>query len=370
MLESPVNVSVYPYHKSLLAFGEQGLPYELDPLTLETRGEFNFAGALNDVSPFAAHPKFDPKTGEMFNFGIAFSATGPLLNFYRFDAQGRLVYRQRLPLDLCSSIHDFGLSQSYAVFYVSPYILNMQSLASDGRTLMDSLNWEPERGSRLLVVARETGARVASIPVGSSHCLHFINCFEENDLLNVDVVELERPIYDQYQRVPDLFTDICEGQPVRFVIDGARGELCDRRELDYRLAPDFPSIDTRQTANHYDDFWMLGISDTGQQGRKFFDQLVHARWDPTLPDDIYQASPLHYLCGEPVHIPDTEGQATGAIICQMFDATNVESFFAVFDAGHVADGPVARLRLKAPVHLGFHASFVAATEGSNQPCQR
>src|SRR6185295_18706175 len=42
MLESPINVSVYPYAGTLLAFGEQGLPIELDSVTLETRGEFNF----------------------------------------------------------------------------------------------------------------------------------------------------------------------------------------------------------------------------------------------------------------------------------------------------------------------------------------
>jgi len=39
MLEPPVNVSVYPFAGSLLAFGEQTLPYELDPVTLETRGD-------------------------------------------------------------------------------------------------------------------------------------------------------------------------------------------------------------------------------------------------------------------------------------------------------------------------------------------
>jgi carotenoid cleavage dioxygenase-like enzyme len=33
MLESPVNVSIYPYAGTLLAFGEQGRPVELDALT-------------------------------------------------------------------------------------------------------------------------------------------------------------------------------------------------------------------------------------------------------------------------------------------------------------------------------------------------
>src|SRR5215471_14807649 len=32
-LESPVNVSVYPFHGRLLAFGEQALPWELTPKT-------------------------------------------------------------------------------------------------------------------------------------------------------------------------------------------------------------------------------------------------------------------------------------------------------------------------------------------------
>src|SRR5262249_33560869 len=48
-LESPVNVSVYPYNGTLLAFGEQGLPWELDPVTLDTRGVFTFRGHLNEI---------------------------------------------------------------------------------------------------------------------------------------------------------------------------------------------------------------------------------------------------------------------------------------------------------------------------------
>jgi all-trans-8'-apo-beta-carotenal 15,15'-oxygenase len=361
MLESPVNVSVYKYRDSLLAFGEQGLPYELDPVTLETRGEFNFSGALNDVSPFSAHPKFDRETGEMFNFGVAFSAREPLLHFYRFDAQGKLNYRRRLHLDYPCTLHDFGLSQSFAIFYLSPYLLNVSSFVLEGCTLMDSLQWEPERGSRLLVVSRETGAPVASINIGSRHCLHFINCFETNNLLNVDVLELEQPVYDQYQTLPDLFTDVCEGQPVRYVLDRATGKLCERQELDYRLAPDFPSIDMRRAARPYEDFWMLGISSTGQHGRKFFDQLVHASWNSHSQGDIYQAPPGHYLAGEPVFIPNPSQKTTGSILCQIFDARRVESFFAIFDARNVSAGPLARLRLKTPIHVGFHATFTAVT---------
>ncbi|HET9714435.1 MAG TPA: carotenoid oxygenase family protein, partial [Pyrinomonadaceae bacterium] len=307
MLESPINVSVYPYAGTVLAFGEQGLPIELDPLTLETRGEFNFHGALNDISPFAAHPKIDRATGEMFNFGIAFAATEPYLNFYRFDAGANLVYRKRLPIDYPSSIHDFGLSRNHAVFYISPYVLDMQAFVRDGRTLLESLRWEPERGSRLVIVSRESGEKVAQLQLGSHACLHFINCFEDEARLYVDVLELERPIYDQYRTLPNLFTDVCEGWPTRFVVDLETYELIDTSEVQYRLAPDFPAIDPSLTTHTYDDFWMLGISATGRQGRKFFDQLVHVKWPGKCACDVYNVPGKNYLGSEPIFISNPRG---------------------------------------------------------------
>lgn len=355
MLESPINVSVYPYNGTLLAFGEQGLPVELDPVTLDSRGEFNFGGRLNDMTPFAAHPKFDHATGEMFNFGVAYSAE-PHLNLYRFDKESRLLYRKRLRLDYACSIHDFSLSASYAVFYLSPHILSMESFARQGRTLMDSLTWEPERGSHLLIASRETGEPVARIPIGGRSCLHLINSFEEENRLTVDVLELDRPIYDQYQQVPDLFTNVCEIRPVRFVLDVKNSELIKTEEIDYHLAPDFPSIDSGQSMKPYRDFWMLGISQTGRRGRKFFDQLVHAEWTERTSDDVYQAPPAHYLAGEPIFVGDSTNRA-GAVICQVFDAKRIESAFAVFDSFNVAHGPVAILRLNEAISCGFHAAF-------------
>jgi all-trans-8'-apo-beta-carotenal 15,15'-oxygenase len=357
MLESPINVSVYPYAGTVLAFGEQGLPIELDALTLETRGEFNFRGALNDISPFGAHPKVDPATGEMFNFGIAFGASEPYLNFYRFDAGANLIFRKRLPLEYPCSIHDFGLSQNYAVFYFSPYILDIQAFIRDRRSLLDSLSWEPERVSRLVIISRATGEKVTQLHIGSRHCLHFINCFEENGRLNVDVLELERPIYDQYRQVPNLFTEVCEGWPIRFVIDLKSNELIETSEVHYRLAPDFPTINPSLTTQPYDDFWMLGISATGKHGRKFFDQLVHVKWPGKCACDVYKVPARHYLGSEPIFINNPAGN--GVVICHIFNADRSSSAFALFDATQVARGPTALLRLKEPIHLGFHASFKA-----------
>ncbi len=357
VLESPVNVSVYAYNGSVLAFGEQGLPWELDPVSLETKGPYTFNGRLNEISPFSGHPKWDPTTGEMFNFGISFSATQPLLNTYRFDPHARLIYRKRHRLAYPCSIHDFSLSPSYMVFYLSPYLLDMEAMMHDGLTLMEALRWEPERGSCLLLVARDSGAAVASIPIGQGYCLHLLNGCESGALLTVDVVEYERPIYDQYQVVPDLFTEVNRAQPVRFVIDLRHFTCIERRTVDYGQAPDFPSLDPRRVTLPAEHFWMLGIGAAGRCGRKFFNQLVHADWTTETASDIYQAPPYCYLGGEPVFIGEPHDPNTGVILCQMFDAQHTSSAFALFDAFHVARGPVGLLHLQDPIPLLFHASF-------------
>jgi len=357
-LESPLNVSVYPFCGRLLVFGEQGLPWEVDPKSLETRGECTFGGRLGPVAPFAAHPKIDPETGDLFNFGVSFAAGAPQLNLYRFDSEGSLVYRRRLPLPGPCSVHDFALSRKHAVFHLSPYHLSMESLTRGG-SVMDSLLWQPGPGTCLKIVSRETGEEVASVPVEERYSLHTINAFETGDRLVVDILELDRPVYDQY-KLPELFEDVGEGRPVRMVVDLSTRRVVDRREIDYRLAPDFAAIDPARAGRPYEEFWMLGISTTGKPGRKFFDQLVHARWNGPL--DIWQAPAGQYLAGEPAFAGDPNEPGAGAVVCPLFDAARGETVFAVFDASRVAAGPVAVLRPGGALHLAFHGIFEPAPQ--------
>jgi carotenoid cleavage dioxygenase-like enzyme len=86
--------------------------------------------------------------------------------------------------------------------------------------------------------------------------------------------------------------------------------------------------------------------------------LWHADWSDGSVE-VYQAPEGHYLGGEPVFIAAAKGGsgAAGDVTCQDFDAVNRESFFDVFDAAHVARGPVARVRLPQPIPFGFRVSF-------------
>src|SRR5439155_25047348 len=159
-----------------------------------------------------------------------------------------------------------------------------------------------------------------------------------------------------YQPVPDFFSDVARGGPVRFAIDLKSHEIVQRIELNYTQAPDFPAVDPRHVMHAYDEFWMLGISATGKIGRKFFDELIHANWSKNRVLDIYRCPVQHYLGGEPVFVAQPES-GEGVVVCQEFDAQNKRSYFLCFDAQNVSGGPMARIALDQMISLGFHAAF-------------
>jgi len=359
MLEPPINVSAYPFAGTLLAFGEQALPFELDPVTLETRGEYDFDGKLSEVTPFSAHAKWDPSTGHMVNFGVSFSAVQPTLNVYEFDRNGAMLRRRRHPLKYQHSIHDFALSDNYVVFHLGPLLMDFNKFWQKDVSVMEALSWEPDKGTTILVAPRESKSETAFVVnAGRGYSLHLTNCFEsEGGLLIVDLLELEAPVYPEYQPVPDMFRTVTPCRPVRFVIHVPSKTLVERREMEYGLAPDFPSFDKRLTCKACDDFWMLGISATGRPGRKFFDQLAHGNWKQGAVKDIYRVSPGEYLGGEPAHVANPKDAADAVIITEYLDAWRDRAEILLFEAGHVAKGPIARLGLRHKIHLGFHTSF-------------
>jgi len=56
------------------------------------------------------------------------------------------------------------------------------------------------------------------------------------------------------------------------------------------------------------------------------------------------------------------------VICQEFDAREKKSSFLLFDARHVRNGPVAKLRLEQPIYLAFHAVFQPERRSPGNKC--
>ena len=145
--------------------------------------------------------------------------------------------------------------------------------------------------------------------------------------------------------------------------------------MSYDFAADFSSVNPVQLTHSYNDFWMLGISKRGGEGRKFFDELAHGTWRSGRSGavgDVYRAPESEYLAGEPAFAANPQRSEEGVVIVQhLSPARNSQerdhAEFLLFDAFAVARGPIARLPLRRRLHPFFHAGFFPAAGASSAP---
>ena len=129
------NTNIIFWRGVLLATKEDGPPFAMDPLTLETLGRYDFEGQV--LSPtFTAHPKIDPKTGEMVCFGYEAGGDGHDgscdIVVYTIDADGKKTEESWYKAPFCGMIHDCGLSENFIVLPMTPLKCSFNRLKAGG----------------------------------------------------------------------------------------------------------------------------------------------------------------------------------------------------------------------------------------------
>lgn len=150
------NTNVVFWRGTLLAMKEDGPPFAMDPVTLETIGRYDFDGQV--VSPtFTAHPKFDPVTVEMICFGYEAGGNGHDAScdivVYTIDPDGRKTEECWYKSPFCGMIHDCGLTENYLVLPLTPLKCSLDRLKKGG----NHWAWDPEEDQWYGVVPRRGG---------------------------------------------------------------------------------------------------------------------------------------------------------------------------------------------------------------------
>ena len=185
--KNPANTNIVFHGGKLLALCEGGRPYRLDPETLETLGEDDMSGVLAPDAMYSAHPKLDPRTGEMWNFGAVVGAK-PGLVLYRTTAKGVTTRVAEVGLPAFAMVHDFALTDTKAIFVIAPVVLPRipVALLLGQRSFGESIAYRPELGVTIVVVDRATGdaRRHKTEPF---MMFHVVNAWDEGEDVVVDV---------------------------------------------------------------------------------------------------------------------------------------------------------------------------------------
>lgn len=354
-LKNAANTSVLAFSDRLLALWEGGHPYALDLETLETRKSDNL-GSLPDSLPFSAHPKRDPNTGEIYNFGVSFGKD-TVLNLYCVDSSGKLKQRNSHKLDGFPLIHDFVMAGQYLLFFISPVRLNPLPLLAKLKSFSESFDWKLEKGTQVLVFDRQTLNLISQGETDPWYQWHFGNaCVDSDGNAVVDVVRYADFNTNEYLRQVSTGTPTTSAKSTLWQIrvNPLTGKVLEQQELFDRHC-EFPIVQPDQVGQS----WQHTYVSLHRQGANPVEEIFGAiaRFDRSTGELIEADCGENRYPMEPIYAPDAIDSNQGWIVTVVYDGNTDSSEVWIWDKNRLNDSPVCRLGLPEVIPIGFHGTW-------------
>lgn len=333
----PANTNVIVHAGRVLALVESSFPYEVTP-ELATVGPYDFAGRL--ATPFSAHPKRDPRTGELHGFGMSYAGG---LTYHRIDARGALVASRAIAVPAVTMMHDFAITERHVVFMDLPVVFD-RSRAQKGAM---PFAWSDTYGARLGVLRRDDpSAPVRWLDVAPCYVFHVLNAYDDGANVIVDVV-----------RYAELWRDGAGGFPPAFLhrwtIDTAAGVVRDTPLDD--CAVEFPRVNESLLGGAHRFGYAVARGAGGDaDGVRKYDLATGTAFTRDFGAGAF--------AGEPVFVPapGETAEDAGWLMAFVYDAARDASDFVVLDATDLST--VASVALPQRVPAGFHGNWIDDAE--------
>lgn len=344
---------------------EDGLAYEIDPDTLETIGRWDYGGALRSQT-FTAHPKVDPVTGEMFFFG--YEAGGICTRDVAYciaDRDGTLRSEHWFEAPYCAMLHDFAITENYAIFPVFPTTADLDRLKAGGA------HWihEPDTASWIGIMPRygtPADMRWFRGPDGASG-FHVLNAYDVDGAVHLDLNVMETNIFPFIRSASGIDKSPAEMRAslVRWSFAlNAEGEGFDERVIG--PPGDMPRVAARDVGRPY----RIGYYATydPRVGPPNIHGVVGAGFNALLRVEVgngrIEALALapDESISEPVHIPAQDADHEGWLAFVVDNHGSMTSALWLVDAGVPGKGPIARVPLPVRLRPQIHGTWVAAVD--------
>lgn len=361
--KNAANTTAFAHNDTLWALWEAGLPHALDPRTLATLARDHFderllapESAWTRVAgrelPFSAHPRVDPHTDELWNFGLANGPAQKLL-LYRADREHRMDAPEEHSLDALYFVHDFSLTTRFRVLLLCPARFDVARTMLGIDTPLSGMRFDPTRPTKVWVIPRSGGAPTV-LDAPSGFVFHHVNAWEESS---------------SALRVHALRSDVLPALPIPRDLD-ANSVAPPRRELpvycEYAIDLDQRSVRVQRLFDVPCELPFVHPSLVTRPHRFVWSTAT----DPTKPMRVFTRIAKFDLRerrviirefapgagGEPVFVPrgDASGD-DGWLLAMGYDAEHDRSALAVLDASTLEN--VCTLALPITVAPGFHGAW-------------
>jgi carotenoid cleavage dioxygenase-like enzyme len=351
---------------------EDGLGHEINPHTLETVGKWTYNGALKS-STFTAHPRVDPVTGELFFFGYeAGGLCDPNIAYCIADKDGNLIKEQWFEQKYLSTIHDFVITEKYAIWPIFPTTADLERIKAGGA------HWAHEQDLESWIAIMPRYGDVSEMkwikgPVGVS-VFHEVNAYDDGDLVHIDLCLTSTNAFPFMREAGGINVPQQEiqGGLIRWTIDMSQD---DPQIQERPLGPpgDLPRLADADQGRAYSHAWYLSMNPQG--GPPMLGGPVGINFNCLLRIEVGNGRiealgvPPGAAISEPAHIPSSETGHDGWLV-MVVDIPNhpdpgqqvpgdYSSELWVVDAGDLAKGPVAKVKTGLALRSQVHGAWVS-----------
>ena len=362
------NTNIVAHNGMILAMKEDQPPYAMDPVTLETKALFTFDGQMTATS-FTAHPKIDYETGDLY--GYAYAAKGEATDdiaIYRFDRHGKKTWEVWIKSPYPGMIHDCAISENYIVLPLMPQVMSLERIKQGGIIFQ----WEPTYDQVYIVMPKGGEAKDARFfHAPNAMPGHVVNAFDDGGKLYLDLpVALDNVFW--------FFPD----KDGKFPPPGSFGTEVTRWCFDMNdkhskpvphvmstLAAEFPHCDDRYVGKPYKYGFMQASDHTKPYDADRAGPIMGFFFNTFLTMDMSTGKADTWFCGdtsstqEPVFAPKspTAAEGEGYVLGVVNRRAEHRSDLVILDAMHMADGPIATIKIPVRLKYAIHGNWVPSS---------
>ena len=414
-IKNTANTQVIAFGNKVLALFEAGLPHDLDPVTLETIGEYDMGGTLGDSSRLpvrlsadipeefqpdliggsahTAHPNVCPNTGNLvgWSWSQVVDEKSLEVTFSEWDSEDfssvastthRIAGCELAPHDMCLTDNCIMLKVNSLTMNTAPFMAGVAGPAA-------SLAMDGQAPVKVHVFPRPTAAnqfQPYSVDVPACFSIHFSHGYEDKETGNLvsffsgwppsdskDFLGAWGGFAPQFEVIPPTYIWRLEIDP--------KTKTC----VDLDLAPgasnacaEHPLVHPAFSTSPAKYVYAVGSNNVGdstapcgysklcvEDGKK--DKLPIGEYNSEIDSYWFGA---RYFAGEPLIVPKSKNddgtcpmeynEREAYLLGMVQDAVKDRSFVAIFDLEKdLKEGPVAKLYLKSAVPHGLHGCFTS-----------
>ncbi len=352
-----LNTNAVAHSGRLFAMAENVPPFELDPVTLESKGFWDYDGKMLGVAT-TAHPKIDGRTGQMVIHGYEIGSPG--IQLYTVEPDGKVSWAQAFDGPRATMLHDLAISENYVIIPVNSFEFE-KSEVHGGFT---GVSFAPELTLQFGVCRREQGARMQWFDTGIVGVIyHPGNAYEKNGKIFMDAPVFHNPaklFYDMSTARGGKTSGGTISNPFLFEFDLQTGRVTSTQLSD--VSAELPRIDDRRIG-YYNQFGYAVLGEPGH-GVELASQIGKYGTDGRAMVRSRHAKGQYV--GEPIFVPRfaEAKEDDGYILHQRYHADSDKSSIDILDASNLNQEPLARVWLNIRIPLGFHGNWHATPNAS------